>query len=144
MTPLDTRPGGAMSEASRKVPVGVSLDGRWVNPDGSVLELEVHQDGRVTGSFILGSDRPSYRPYRVTGTYLARPEGGRGVVGSVLGWPKASAVTVWTGEFDSERSELRTSWLLAVGPHVIDQPVPSVGGVVFRRLVRPRSMARAG
>lgn len=133
-----------MSEANRKVPADTALDGRWVNPDGSVLELEVHPDGRVTGSFILGSDRPSYRPHRVTGTYLARPEGARGAVGSILGWPKASAVTVWTGEYDPASGELRTSWLLAAGPHDIDQPVPSVGGVVFRRSMRRRSMARAG
>ena len=133
-----------MSEAKSKVPADPVFDGRWANPDGSVLELAVHQDGRVTGSFIWGSDRPSYRPHSVTGTYLSRPEGGRGIVGSVVGWPKASAVTVWTGEYDSGTGELRTAWLLAAGPHDIDQPAPSVGGAVFRRLPRSRSMARAG
>lgn len=133
-----------MSEPNRRVAADHVLGGRWINPDGSVLELEVHDDGRVTGTFILGRDRPSYRPHRVTGTYLIRPEGGRGVVGSVAGWPKAASMTVWTGEYDAERDELRTSWLLAAGPRDADEAVPSIGGAVFRRLPPSRSMARAG
>lgn len=133
-----------MSEVNRQVAAEHALDGRWVNPDGSVLELEVHNDGRVTGTFTLGSDWPSYRPHRVTGTYSSRPEGGRGVVGSVVGWPNASSVTVWTAEYDAGTGELRTTWLLAAGPHDVGQPPPTVGGAVFHRSPRSRSMARAG
>lgn len=132
-----------MSEANRRVAVDRGVDGRWVNPDGSVLEIEVHEDGRVTGTFTLGSDRPSYRPYRVTGTYLVRAEGGRGMVGSVVGWPRAASVTVWTGEYDPDTDELRTSWLSTALPREAGERAPSVGAV-FRRLPRPRSMARAG
>lgn len=120
------------------------LDGRWTNGQGSLLDLEVHATGWVTGTFRAASDGSSYRPYRVTGTYTERPEGGRGVVGSVLAWPWADSVTVWTGEYDPRRDELRTSWLMAAGDGRVGQHGLSVGEEVFRKIAGHPSMARAG
>lgn len=119
------------------------LDGHWRNERGSVLELEVHDDGRITGSFRLGSDGSAYRPYRVTGTYTLRPEGARGVVGSLIGWPRSNTVTVWTGEYDPASDLLRTSWLMTTGPGRSPDEVASIGGQIFRRATR-RPLARAG
>lgn len=120
------------------------LDGRWTNGQGSLLDLEVHTDGWVTGTFRAASDGSSYRPYRVTGAYTERPEGGRGVVGSVLGWPRADSVTVWTGEYDPRRDELRTSWLMTTAADRADQDGLPVGGEVFRKAAAHPPMARAG
>jgi hypothetical protein len=120
------------------------VDGRWSNERGSVLELEVHDDGRVTGTFRLASDGNSYRPHPVTGTYTQRPDGGLGVVGSVIGWPRTGSVTVWTGAYDETLDELHTRWLMTETAGGITYEWPSVGGDVFRRVVRSRTMARAG
>lgn len=125
------------------------LDDRWINEQGSILELEVRGDGWITGSFRAGSDGTSYRPYRVSGTYTVRQEGGRGVVGSVVGWPGPNSITVWTGEYDPESDELRTSWLMMAPPGLAGSGRggglgPSVGGETFRRAARAGSMARAG
>ncbi|HET9077301.1 MAG TPA: avidin/streptavidin family protein [Acidimicrobiales bacterium] len=120
------------------------LDGQWRNERGSVLELRVHDDGRITGTFRLGSDGSCYRPYRVTGTYTLRPEGGRGVVGSLIDWPRANSVTVWTGELDPAGDQLRTRWLMTTGPLVAAEEALLVGGHDFRRSARTRSMRRAG
>lgn len=120
------------------------LDGRWTDRGGSVLELEVHDDGRITGIFRSSRDGNSYRPYRVTGTYTLRPEGGRGVVGSVSGWPRPNAVTVWTGEYVAGSDELRTSWLMTTEPGMVDLREPAGGDQIFRRTAPGSSMARAG
>lgn len=140
-----------MQRGGPRVPVTPEheLDGRWSNQQGSILELEVHGDGWISGTFRAASDGTSYRPYRVSGTYTVRQDGGRGVVGSVVGWPQAGSITVWTGEYDPQRDELRTSWLMMapsdqVGSAESDELTASVGGEIFRRLVRPPSMARAG
>ncbi len=126
------------------------LDGRWINEQGSVLELEVRGDGWITGTFRAASDGTSYRPYRVNGTYTVRHDGGRGVVGSVAGWPRTNSITVWTGVYDPSTDQLRTSWLMMAsagggpGSGAAGEPGPSVGGETFRRAARAGSMARAG
>ena len=135
-----------MRNGTSRVPAAPEreLDGRWSNGEGSTLDLEVHDDGWVTGTFRSASDGSSYRPYRVNGTYTERQEGGRGVVGSVVGWPRATSITVWTGEYDPVTDQLRTSWLTTAGDGEGDQRAPTVGREIFRRSARPRSMARAG
>jgi hypothetical protein len=112
------------------------LDGRWVNDVGSVLTLTVHDDGRVSGSLRLGRDGSSYRPHRIAASYLRRPDGSRGIVGSVVGWPSNAVITVWCGEFDTELEVLETSWLTTTQPGPVTSCAASVGGEVFRRLDR--------
>lgn len=113
--------------------VGTDLSGRWANDGGTVIDLVCHGDGRVSGSIRFGSDGTAYKPYPMRGRVVVRPDGGRGIVGTIPGWPLASAATVWFAELDVEGRELSTKLLLAEGPDApVDWEAVS-GGVVFRR-----------
>lgn len=116
--------------------------GRWSNDDGSVLELEVHHDGRLSGTLRLAGDGVVYRPHQVTGTYQVRPDGKHGIVGSVPGWPAPATVTVWCGELDPETGELSTRWLVAAEPGVSPGWNDDLGGEMFHRQGRRRSSRR--
>ena len=114
-----------------------SLAGKWINDSGSILDLRVDPDGRVTGTFRLASDGTSYLPYGVVGTCAERVSTQRGVVGSVKGWPSRGAVTVFCAEYDAVADVLVTTWLMS---SPADRPVDRQDGigheVVFRRAGR--------
>ena len=97
------------------------LSGRWVNDIGTVIDLRSHSDGRVSGTVkFAAAAGTSYQLFPLKGTCVVRPDGHRGIVGTVPGWPQPSSVTVWCGELDSDGSVLSTKLLSAAGapPHV--------------------------
>ena len=110
-----------------------ALAGRWLNDGGTAIMLVLHDDGRISGTIRFGSDGTTYRPYHLRGTVVLRPDGGRGIVGTMPGWPLASASAVWFGELDSSGETLSTKLLLA------DASIPAIdwetetGGAVFHR-----------
>lgn len=111
-----------------------AIGGRWANECGSTLELELHDDGRVTGFLRLGGDGAAYRPHPVAGRCQTRPDGTPGVVGSAAGWPTASTVTVWCAELGDEMT-LQTHWLAPIGPDTDPGWSEALGGGLFRRQV---------
>lgn len=116
---------------------GPALAGRWVSEDGMVAEFLCHDDGRLSGHVRWNRDAPLYRPYEIVGTWLARPDGTLGMVGSVIGWPTKSTMTVWHGELEPGEGVLRTKWLSAGGEarstSADPDNVDSNGGATFRR-----------
>lgn len=110
-----------------------ALAGRWVNDGGTTIMLVSHDDGRVSGTVRFGSDGTTYKPYHLRGTVVVRPDGGRGIVATLTGWPRASACTVWFGELAASGEVLSTKLLLA------DASLPAIdwetetGGAAFRR-----------
>lgn len=114
-------------------PSATGIGGRWVNDAGSVLELELHDDGRVTGTLRLAGDGAAYRPHPLAGRYQQRPDGTQGVVGSAPGWPTGSTVTVWCGEIDPSEGTMATHWLAPIGPGTEPDWDRPLGGLVFRR-----------
>lgn len=111
-----------------------AVGGRWVNDCGSTLELEVHDDGRVTGYLRLAGDGVAYRPHPVAGRCQSRPDGTFGVVGSAPGWPTASTATVWCADLGDETT-LHTHWLAPIGPGTDPEWSQALGGGLFRRQV---------
>jgi hypothetical protein len=91
------------------------LSGRWVNDLGTVIDLRSHADGRVSGTVKFGATGASYQLYPLKGTCVLRPDGQRGIVGTVPGWPQPSSLTVWCGELDTDGSVLSTKLLSAAG-----------------------------
>lgn len=117
-----------------------ALGGRWVNDGGTAIVLVSHDDGRVSGTIRFGSDGTTYKPYHLRGTVVVRPGGGRGIVGTMPGWPLASTATVWFGELDGSGDVLSTKLLLAdcsMGP--IDWEAATGGGMFRRTVLRRRS-----
>ena len=109
------------------------LSGRWVNDGGTVIDLRAHPDGRVLGTVRFGGDGVTYQLFHLMGTSVERPDGNRGIVGTVAGWPQPSCVTVWCGELAVDGAVLSTK-LLAAG--AIAPPVDwddATGGCDFRR-----------
>lgn len=113
--------------------LGSEVAGRWVNDGGSVLAVKVTSTGQIYGALRLAGDGFSYKPYRVLGTYLLRPEGEHGIVASVLGWPRPSSITVWCGQLSDGLDELSTRWLMASGPDGSLDWDDAIGGAMFRR-----------
>lgn len=118
-----------------------ALAGSWINDAGSVLDLRVHDDGRVSGTFRPGREARPRRAREVVGRYLAgdrTAKEAKGVVASVLGWPEPQSVTVWCGQLDLHAGLLRTEWLTArvgagAAPAAESDAGPPPGGAVFRR-----------
>lgn len=131
-------PGTRIASSSSTAGIG----GRWVNAAGSVLELELHDDGRVTGTLRLAGDGAAYRPHALAGRLQLRPDGTQGVVGSAPGWPTASTVTVWCGELDAAEGTLDTHWLAPIGPESDPGWAGPLGGPVFHRHSRQSRQAR--
>jgi hypothetical protein len=128
-------------------PYSSTIEGRWVNDSGSVLTLTVHADGRLTGSLRLATDGSSYRPHRIVGSYTRRPDGSQGIVGSVVGWPTNTSITVWCAEHDSGADSLETSWLSSAPTRKAAPCAASIGGAVFRRVTtgaRDKEFALSG
>lgn len=92
------------------------LSGRWVNGSGTVIDLRSHDDGRVSGTVKFGATGASYQLYPLKGTCVVRPDGQRGIVGTVPGWPQPSSITVWCGELDTDGAVLSTRLLSAGEP----------------------------
>lgn len=119
-----------------------ALAGRWLNDGGTAIVLVSHDDGRVSGTIRFGSDGTVYKPYHLRATVVLRPDGGRGIVGTMPGWPLASTATVWFGELDAAGDTLSTKLLLS------DASLPTIdweaetGGPVFRRAVNRRRQRR--
>lgn len=115
--------------------------GRWVNEGGTVIDLVSHPDGRVSGTIRFAADGTTYKPYQLRGMIVYRTEGGRGIVGTVPGWPVQTAATVWLGEFDAEGTTLSTKLLMADGPDPSVDWEAATGGTVFRRAAYRRRSA---
>lgn len=110
------------------------ISGRWVNDGGTVIGLVAHEDGRVSGRIRFGSDGNAYKPYGLRGAVVVRPDGGRGIVGTMPGWPVASGSAVWFGELDQSGATLRTKLLVAAGLVPVADFEAIMGGTVFRRV----------
>lgn len=106
---------GPLSETGDHDDSGVELCGRWVNGSGTVIDLRSHGDGRVSGTVKFAATDASYQLYPLKGTCVVRPDGQRGIVGTVPGWPQPSSLTVWCGELDDDGSVLSTKLLSAAG-----------------------------
>ena len=85
--------------------------GRWVNDQGSAMELR--QDGTaVAGAYVtrIGDDRSTKRRHDLVGM-AAGP-----MIGFVVAWPASDSVTSWAGRLvtaaDGTRS-IHTVWHLA-------------------------------
>jgi hypothetical protein len=113
--------------------------GRWINDGGTVIDLMCHDDGRLSGTIRFGSDGTAYKPHHLRGTYVERPDGHSGIVGTVAGWPQASSVTVWCGELGPDGTSLVTSLFMAAGPGPALDWDTATGGTVFRRFAGQRS-----
>ena len=118
------------------------LSGRWLNDGGTVIALMSHDDGRVSGTIRFGCDGSTYKPYQLRGTEVVRPDGGgRGIVGTMPGWPLASTLTVWFGELDPTGTNLFTKLLVAEGCAPAIDWDAAAGGAMFRRLAARRRSA---
>ena len=118
------------------------LSGRWLNEGGTVIALVSHDDGRVSGTIRFGCDGSAYKPYQLRGTEVVRPDGGgRGIVGTMPGWPLASALTVWFGELEAAGGRLLTKLLLADADSPAVDWETATGGSVFQRMVARRRTA---
>ena len=107
---------GCTSEPNEQAAPGNDLSGRWVNDGGTVIDLRSHADGRVSGTVKFAPAAGiSYQLYPLKGTCVVRPDGNRGIVGTVPGWPQPSSLMVWCGELDLEGSILSTKLLNAAG-----------------------------
>lgn len=115
------------------------LSGRWLNEGGTVIALVPHEDGRVSGTIRFGCDGSAYKPYVLRATEVVRPDGGRGIVGTMPGWPSVSNLTVWFGELDARGDRLSTKLLLADAAHPALDWEAATGGAVFRRLAERRT-----
>ena len=121
---------------------GAALTGRWQSDDGIVVDFESLEDGRLTGRIRFAYDGPVYRPHEFTGTWLFRPDGTHGIVGSVRGMHPGAPVTVWCGEVDLIEGVLTTTWLSATGmPDSRIAAVPTSGAVFRRCQARSRRLA---
>ncbi len=129
------------AESDRTAVADQDPTGRWVNDGGTVIDLVYHPDGRVSGTIRFASDGTTYKPYQLRGTVIYRAEGGRGVVGTVPGWPVQSAATVWLGELDSDGATLSTKLLMADGPDPSIDWEAATGGAVFHRATYGRRSA---
>lgn len=109
------------------------LDGRWINDGGTVIDLRSHRDGRLSGTIRFASDGNTYRPFELRGTCMTRPDGHRGLVGTVSGWPHAGAITVWCGDLDPVDDVLATRLLMTGGISPITDWEASTGGPAFYR-----------
>ncbi|HWE54356.1 MAG TPA: hypothetical protein VG435_02535 [Acidimicrobiales bacterium] len=112
---------------------GRDLDGRWVNPAGTVIHLVTHPDGRLSGSIRVVADGPSYNPHELRGTCVERPGGDRGIVATVPGWPGPAAAMVWCGDLSVDASQLITRVLVTGGPEARVDWEEVVGGATFTR-----------
>ena len=121
---------------------GSDLSGRWVNDEGTVIDLRSHDDGRVSGTVKFAAAGLSHRLFPLRGTSVVRPDGHRGIVGTVPGWPQPSSLMVWCGELDEEGSILSTRLLNAADTPSDREWDGACGGTDFYRAqtaVRRRS-----
>lgn len=94
----------------------MSVEGRWVNLDGSELEL-VQSGGLLQGSYTTrpGDPRSVGRPHPLVGAAVLD------LVGFSVAWPDSRSLTSWTGRrivcldrlLGREVETLRTVWHLA-------------------------------
>lgn len=112
--------------------VGRAVGGRWVNAGGTAIDLACHPDGRVSGIIRFASDGAAYKPYQLRGTVVVGPRGERGVVATLVGWPRPAAETVWFGALDDAAAALDTKLMFAGAPGGTDW-ASAAGGSVFRR-----------
>lgn len=113
--------------------VGSAVDGRWVNPSGTVIDLVTHPDGRLSGTIRVAADSPSYKPHELRGTCVERPEGQCGIVATVPGWPSPSSAMVWCGDLVGAEERLLTRVLVTGGPEARFDWAAVVGGSTFTR-----------
>lgn len=119
-----------------------ALGGRWLNDGGTAIVLVSHDDGRVSGTIRFGSDGTVYKPYHLRGAVVVRPDGGRGIVGTMPGWPLASTATVWFGQLDGSGQILSTKLLLADASIPVIDWEAATGGAEFRRVALRRGALR--
>ena len=115
------------------------VGGQWQSDDGIFVNFECHPDGRLTGRIRFAYDGPVYRPHEFTGTWLFRPDGTHGFVGSVRAMHPGAPVTVWCGEVNEAEGLLTTTWLSATGTADCRVDAVPTSGAVFRR---PRIRSR--
>ena len=88
--------------------------GVWHNQHKSILNLDVAEDGRVTGTFQPGlACAENVREFPVVG-YAEN-----GVIGFVVAFPGFASITSWTGQLaniseDGYAETLHSSWHMAI------------------------------
>ncbi len=92
--------------------VATRISGTWYNQLGSRLELHADSTGRLSGTFHSGVGGAAV-PCAVTGSFDPAPHHEVSVVGFVVLWPDAHAVTVWSGHYHPDEDVITAMWLLA-------------------------------
>jgi predicted ester cyclase len=120
-----------------KATVDNHVDGLWVNELGSSMQLESHDRGRLSGSYMLSeqvSGGASPEKLALTGFVEAPTENGDLPIGFVVTWPSARSITAWLGHWDLGRQVITATWLftgeMGQGP---GRPSTLVGSDVFTR-----------
>ena len=121
----------------------VDLSGRWVNDGGTVIDLRSHGDGRVSGTVRFADAGVTYQLFPLRGTCVERPDGQRGIVGTVPGWPQPSSMTVWCAELDTDGAVLSTKLLNTAESSTPPCCEGTCGGNDFRRAPAPRRRRRS-
>lgn len=110
-----------------------SIAGAWRNQLGSLLTLEVGEDGAVRGHYHAGAGSSPDRAYPVTGFCDPRPIGSVAAIGFVVNWQDNHCVTVWSGKHDAQLGTIETTWLMTTEASAGDEwKATMIGHDVFR------------
>jgi hypothetical protein len=111
------------------------LEGRWYNQLGSELNIDVHDNATIRGTYRPGAGSVAGNMYPVAGSYDPHPSGSTTVLGFVVDWTEVHSVTVWSGQYHHDDGSIRMTWLMATETEVGDEWKSTfVGHDVFRRV----------
>jgi hypothetical protein len=119
------------------------LAGSWHNQLGSHLVLDATANGLLTGHYTSGTGVGAGARYQLVGTYDPNPQQTITVLGFVVDWTEAHAVTVWSGQYHHEDDTIRATWLMATETVAGDEWKSTfVGHDLFRRDGGPAPVER--
>jgi Avidin family len=111
-----------------------SLRGTWRNELGSELVLEDDGNGAMNGTYRSGKGGMEGAAYPVCGAYDPAPSGSCRVLGFVVDWTELHALTVWSGQYQSDDETIRATWLMTTETDKTEEWKSTfVGHDVFRR-----------
>jgi hypothetical protein len=110
------------------------LTGTWHNQLGSTLVIEADGAGGLTGHYTSGAGALAGSSYTLVGTYDPNPQTRVTVIGFVVDWTEAHAVTAWSGQYHHHDRTIRAAWLMATETDEGDEWKSTfVGHDAFRR-----------
>jgi hypothetical protein len=111
-----------------------ALTGTWHNQLGSRLVIETDGGGGLSGHYSSGTGAMAGSSYRLVGTYEPNPQTRVMVLGFVVDWTEAHAVTAWSGQYHHDDRTIRATWLMTTETEEGDEWKSTfVGQDVFRR-----------